>query len=126
MPYAAGHAFKKRNAVALNSIADVPLHNSMPRNMSEPKDVDTGMENDYDEEGDSDFNAGEVNDDVISSSSDDEDAEDAANAARLKKRRKTAKVAQSNEVLVELDSGDEATIREREKMKRKQKKNRPG
>ena len=91
-------------------------------NMSEPKDIDTGIENDYDEEGDSDFNVGEGNDDVISSSSDDEDAEDTTNAARPNKRRKTAKVAQSNEVLVELDSGDEATIREREKIKRKQKK----
>ena len=90
--------------------------------MSESHDIDARMENDYDEEADSDFDAAEANDDVISSSSGDEDADNPANATRPKKRRKTFKVAQSNEVLGELDSGDEATIREREKIKRKQKK----
>ena len=91
-------------------------------NMSEPQDIDAGMENDYDEEADSDFDAGEAKGDVISSSSEEEGSDDNASKARPKKRRKTAKIAQSHEELGELDSGDEATIREHERMKRKQKK----
>jgi hypothetical protein len=90
--------------------------------MSEPQDIDAGMENDYDEEADSDFDAGEAKDDAISSSSEEEGSDDNANKARPKKRRKTAKIAQSHEDLGELDSGDEATIREHERTKRKQKK----
>ena len=89
--------------------------------MSKPKDLGPSVENDYDEDADSDFDAGEAKDDLISSSSDEEDAGDTTNATRPKKRRKTAKIAQSNNDLGELDSGDEATIREREKTKRKQK-----
>jgi hypothetical protein len=93
--------------------------------MSEPQDIDASMENDYDEEADSDFDAGEAKDDMVSSSSSEEEEEgsdDNANKARPKKRRKTAKVAKSQEELGELDSGDEATIREHERIKRKQKK----
>jgi hypothetical protein len=96
-------------------------YNLKSHNMAEPQDMDASMENDYDEDADSDFDAGEAKDDVISSSSDDEDAGNTANVARPKKRRKTAKIAQNHEELGELDSGDEATIREREKVKRKQK-----
>ena len=96
------------------------------RDMSEPQDIDAGMENDYDEEADSDFDAGEAKDDVISSSSEEEGSDDNANKARPKKRRKTAKIAQSHEDLGELDSGDEATIREHERIKRKQKKKSQG
>src|SRR4051794_7013662 len=94
--------------------------------MSEPQNIDTGMENDYDEEADSDFDSGEAKDDMISSSSEEEGSDDNANKARPKKRRKTAKIAQSHEDLGELDSGDEATIREHERIKRRQKKGQGG
>jgi hypothetical protein len=89
--------------------------------MTERQDVDASMENDYDEEADSDFDAGDTKDDAISTSSDEEDVDHTTNAARPKKRRKTAIVAQNHEELGELDSGDEATIREHEKLRRKQK-----
>jgi Bucentaur or craniofacial development len=89
------------------------------RRMSEPQDIDASMENDYDEDADSDFDAGEAKDDTILSLSDEENADDTANTTRPKKRPKTTKIAQNHEELGELDSGDEATIREREKVKRK-------
>ena len=89
--------------------------------MSEPQDINANMENDYNEDSDSDFDAAEAKDDVISSSSEEENVGDIINTARPKKRRKTTKIAQNYEDLGELDSGDEATIREREKIKRKQK-----
>lgn len=89
--------------------------------MSPPPEIDGDLENDYDEDADSDFDSGEAKDDVISSSSNEEDVEDTANGARPKKRRKTAKIAQHHDELGELDSGDEATIREREKAKQKRK-----
>jgi hypothetical protein len=89
--------------------------------MTDLQDIDGSMETDYDEEADSDFDAGDTKDDVISTSSDEGVVDHTANAARPKKRRKTAKVAHNHEELGELDSGDEATICEHEKLKRKEK-----
>lgn len=89
--------------------------------MADPKTIDVVVEDDYDEEADSDFDAGDNKEDFVSSSSEDEAAGEATTDARPHKRRKTAKVARKDEGLGELDSGDEATIREREKKKRKQK-----
>lgn len=89
--------------------------------MAPPEDVDAEVEDDYDEEADSDFEGAEGEDEIISSSSDEEEAAQAATGRRPAKRRKVAKPKLEEDV-AELDSGDEATIKEREKDLNKQKK----
>lgn len=89
--------------------------------MAEQPDVDIEME-DYDEEADSDFEGGDAEEEPVSSTSEDDEAAQTATGKRPAKRRKTAKSKQVVEEIVELDSGDEATIKEREKDLKKQKK----
>lgn len=108
------------NQDALRLFVEASSFNHKSHKMAQPPDIDADLENDYDEDADSDFDAGEAKEDLISSS-DEEDVEDTANTARPKKRQKTAKIAQHHDELGELDSGDEATIREREKAKQKRK-----
>ena len=83
-------------------------------------DDDVEMEGDYDEEADSDFDAVSVHSGDVSSSSDDDNDADAQAAVRSQKRRKVQKLKPPP--VVELDSGDEATIKEHKKTRRKQKK----
>ena len=90
--------------------------------MTEPDDNDLEMEDDYDEEADSDFEGGNADEEIISSSSDEEEAIQTATGRRPAKRRKVAKPKKIEEDIVELDSGDEATIKEREKNLKKLKK----
>jgi len=83
------------------------------------QDPDPVGEEDYDEEADSDFHA-EAGDEDLSSTSDDEAQNEQDADQRPRKRRKLDK-AQQDET-VELDSGDEATIREQKKSHKKQRK----
>ena len=87
-------------------------------NMPPPVDLEVEMEDDYDEEADSDFDAVSANSGDLSSSSGEDDDADAQATARSKKRRKV----QKPEPLpaLELDSGDEATIKQHKKTRRKQ------
>ncbi len=90
--------------------------------MADSKDIVDVMEDEYDEEADSDFEVADNKDDVVSSSCEDsEGGAELPDTGRPKKRRKITKAAPKAEDLGELDSGDEATIRELEKAKRKQK-----
>ena len=86
--------------------------------MSHAKEVATNIEDGYNEEEDSDFDAASV--DQGSSASDDE-GDDEAQRSRVK-RRKVSHEAKAQEEPVHLDSGDEATIRERKKEKRRSRK----
>ena len=90
--------------------------------MAPPEDVDIEMEDDFDEEADSDFEGADGEEEIVSSSSDDEETAQAATGRRPAKRRKVAKPKKVEEEIVELDSGDEATIKEREKDLKKQRK----
>ncbi|KIV81619.1 hypothetical protein PV11_03790 [Exophiala sideris] len=83
------------------------------------QDPDSVREEDYDEEADSDFQA-EAGDEDLSSTSADEAQNEQDTDQRPRKRRKLDK-AQEVETL-ELDSGDEATIREQRKSHKKQRK----
>ena len=94
----------------------------MPRVVTEPSGQDVEMEDDYDEEADSDFEAVDVNDDAISSSGEENDQGDAALKRASRKKRKIAEAPSEKVEDLEWDSGDEATVRAREKTKRKQKK----
>jgi hypothetical protein len=90
--------------------------------MADPKDVDATMEDDYDEEADSDFDTGNVSDEIISSSSgEDKDQTPAARRARSRPQPQAERKEKSQPEPLELDSGDEATIQERSRAKRKQK-----
>jgi hypothetical protein len=90
--------------------------------MAPPENVDVEMEDDYDEDADSDFEGGEGEEEIVSSSSEEEEAAHTAIGRRPAKRRKVAKPKKTEEIVAELDSGDEATIKEREKDLKKQKK----
>lgn len=90
--------------------------------MADPRDLDVEMEDDYDEEADSDFEGVNADEEIISSSSDEEDAAQNSTGRRPTKRRKLAKPKKVEEDIPALDSGDEATIKEREKYLKKQKK----
>lgn len=89
--------------------------------MSIEQDPDPIDEEEYDEEADSDFNADGANEEDASSSSDGDEDGDKPDQPP-KKRQKTTKVDTQDEIIVELDSGDEATIKEQKKIRRKQKK----
>ena len=90
--------------------------------MADPKEVDVVMEDDYDEEADSDFDGDNADEEIVSSSSEEEEAAQTATGRRPTKRRKVVKPKKVEEDIVELDSGDEATIKEREKDLKTQKK----
>lgn len=83
--------------------------------MSDPKDVDPTMEENYNEDEDSDF------DENAPSSLSDESDDDSKIQDRSRQLRKPTKKHQPEDELGELDSGDEATILERKKNKRKKK-----
>jgi hypothetical protein len=107
-------------AVNVPLTVDLFIH-SLPK-MADPKNADVEIEEDYDEQADSDFNAGSAaSAGSESSSSDDEDATTMTKSARPKKQRKTKQILLPSEPL-ELDSGDEATIKEHKKERRKQRK----
>lgn len=101
---------------------DTPEVQARLLGMAPPEDVDVEMEGDYDEEADSDFEGGEAEEEIVSSSSDEEESAQTATGRRPAKRRKVAKPKKAEEQIAELDSGDEATIKEREKDLKKQKK----
>ncbi|KIX07264.1 uncharacterized protein Z518_01917 [Rhinocladiella mackenziei CBS 650.93] len=84
------------------------------------QDPDVEMEDDYDEEADSDFQEDDSGAEDATSSSDEEDQKGENVSHRPLKRRKVEKAQE--EKIVELDSGDEATINEQKKTHRKQKK----
>jgi Bucentaur or craniofacial development len=88
--------------------------------MPDPTDVEVELDNDYDEEADSDFDAVSANSGNISSSSEGELDADAEASARSRKRQKVQKPEQPPPL--ELDSGDEATIKEHTRTRLKQKK----
>ncbi|KAF1986384.1 hypothetical protein K402DRAFT_393863 [Aulographum hederae CBS 113979] len=86
--------------------------------MADPKNVQP-KDTDSDESSDEDFNpTAAPPDDEVSSSSDDSD-EDAAATRKKPKKTSTKKTVVLD---AELDSGDEATIKERKKKKRKKRK----
>lgn len=88
--------------------------------MSIGPDPDPKDEDEYDEEVDSDFQAEGAESEDISSSSDDETAA-VGDQRKLHKKQKIEGPKQ-DDVAFELDSGDEATIKEHKKAKRKQRK----
>lgn len=95
------------------------LKNPSALNMAGADVDDVEMEEEYDEEADSDFEAVSVASAEATSSSDDEKEPDAEAATRRPKKRRKAQTTESTTVL-ELDSGDEATIKDHHKARRKQ------
>ena len=89
--------------------------------MADPKDADATMEDEYDEEADSDFDVGNASEEMVSSSS--EETADQASLTRRGRARPQlqAKRKGNAQPQPELDSGDEATIQERNRAKQKQK-----
>ena len=87
-------------------------------NMPPPVPLEVETEDDYDEEADSDFDAVSAQSGDLSSASDEDDDADAQATARSKKRRKVQKP--ESPPVPELDSGDEATIKQHKKKRRKQ------
>lgn len=86
--------------------------------MGDPKDNDVEMQEDYDEEADSDFmSTGDASNEAASSS--DEANEPDLNT-RPRKRQKTEQKPTVQDV-GDLDSGDEATIKEHKKTRRREK-----
>lgn len=91
--------------------------------MADSQDPDVEMEDDYDEEADSDFDVASVKSGGSESSSDEADEVDNEATTRAKKRRKVDEPAPAPVAkIIELDSGDEATIKEHKKERRKQRK----
>jgi Bucentaur or craniofacial development len=89
--------------------------------MGDQEDVDATMEDDYDEEADGDFDAGNVSDQINSSSSEEDDDQiPSTKQGRPKSRFRAKDKGKSQPEPLELDSGDEATIQERKRAKRKQ------
>lgn len=88
--------------------------------MADLQDHDLTLDDDYDEDADSDFNANKSVDEDLSSAS--EEGENPANETpgRPRKRRKIEPARETQST--ELDSGDEATIREQKHARRKGKK----
>jgi hypothetical protein len=87
--------------------------------MADPTVDDMPMaEDEYDEDADSDFDLASGQSARSKTSSEDEDETDAAATKRSKKRQKV-EIAEHS---IELDSGDEATIKEHKKSRRRQQK----
>lgn len=84
---------------------------------SAEKDVEMA-EDDYDEEADSDFDVTSVHSEASKSSSEDDDDADEQATKRSTRRQKTKPAPESTE----LDSGDEATIKEHKKARKRQQK----
>ncbi|EXJ68376.1 uncharacterized protein A1O5_08168 [Cladophialophora psammophila CBS 110553] len=87
--------------------------------MTDLQDHDMNLEEDYDEEADSDFEGDGSGREALSSSSDDDDRNADGASRRPRKRQKTEKSPTQEELITELDSGDEVTIREQKKARRK-------
>ncbi|EXJ62158.1 hypothetical protein A1O7_02591 [Cladophialophora yegresii CBS 114405] len=85
--------------------------------MAEPQDQEITLEDEYDEEADSDFEAEGSDAENPSSASEDEEGGIADAPERPRKRRKTEKT--QGVLITELDSGDEATIRAQKKDQKK-------
>ena len=86
--------------------------------MGDPKDIDVDMEEDYDEEADSDFmSTGDASNEAASSS---DEADEADLNTRPRKKQKTEQKPTVQDV-GDLDSGDEATIKEHKKTRRREK-----
>ncbi|OAP56160.1 hypothetical protein AYL99_09339 [Fonsecaea erecta] len=94
--------------------------------MTDPQDHDMNLEEEYDEEADSDFEVDGSGPEGLTSSSedDDRDADDAP--LRPRKRQKLENLQGQEHLITELDSGDEATVREHKKGQRKGKKDEHG
>lgn len=90
--------------------------------MADPKDVNTTMADEYDEEADSDFDGGNASDGIISSSSGEDDSQvPATRRGRARPQLQVKRKGKPEPEPLELDSGDEAIIRERHPAKQKQK-----
>lgn len=90
--------------------------------MADLQDNDVPMaEDDYDEEADSDFDAASIRSGGSDSSSEDQGDADTQATKRSKKRRKVEGTVPT-EGTIELDSGDEATLKEHKKDRRRRKK----
>jgi Bucentaur or craniofacial development len=90
--------------------------------MAEPRDIPSTMEDEYDEEADSDFQARSASEGNVSSSSEDEDKQGTApKPSRGRQKTQTQKKPDPKIEEPELDSGDEATIQEVKKAKEKKK-----
>lgn len=87
--------------------------------MADQRDSDEHMEDEYDEEADSDFSGGVAEDEVVSSSSDEEAVQDIS-SPRPRKRQKVVARAVVGKDIDKLDSGDEETMKEQTGARRKQ------
>jgi len=94
--------------------------------MPPPSDSVVTMEDEYDEEADADFQEDGFDDEDISTTSEDEAANDGELSQRPRKRRKIEREHTQQETITELDSGDEATIREQKNYRSRHKKQRDG
>ncbi|KAL6253251.1 swr complex subunit [Rhinocladiella similis] len=83
-------------------------------------DSNIPVEDEYDEEADSDFQEDEVRDEDISSTSEDDLTEQHDVSHRPRKRRKIENVQLAS--VTELDSGDDATIKEQQSSRKKRRK----
>ncbi len=89
--------------------------------MADPETIDATMEDEYDEEADSDFDAGNAAEEVISSPSEEENDQTPSarqGGPRLKPQGKRKERSQPEPL--DLDSGDEATIQEQNRATQKQ------
>ncbi|KAL2435105.1 SWR1-complex protein 5 [Exophiala dermatitidis] len=92
--------------------------------MADSQEPEVAMEDDYDEEADSDFQGAGSDADGVSSSSEGEATTGDNGAQRPHKRRKVEDAPDS--ATIELDSGDEATIKEVNHSRRRRKKKADG
>lgn len=92
--------------------------------MAELEKTNTTVEEEYDEDADSDFDVANASDQLICSSSEDDKEHYLSGKPRRTRPQVRAKSrGSSQQQLLELESGDEATIRERDRPARKQKQN---
>lgn len=89
--------------------------------MADAENLHVAEEEGYDEEADGDFDIANVSDDIFSSSEEDDDERNPPVKRGRAKSQLGAKESTVLPELIKLDSGDEATIQERDRGKRKQK-----
>ena len=89
--------------------------------MAEADDHEMTIDDEYDEDADSDFDAHDSGPENLSSASDGDEQPAETSTGRPQKRRKIEKPQRN--LITELDSGDEATIREQKQSRRKEKEN---
>ncbi|EXJ91115.1 hypothetical protein A1O1_04222 [Capronia coronata CBS 617.96] len=92
--------------------------------MANAQDSEAAVDEDYDEEADSDFHADAADPEDSNSASEDEERTSDGTTQRPRKRRKVEKAQDS--LIAELDSGDEATIKEQKHSRRRRHKKKDG